>query len=278
MPLLVVRAPAGPARRATVIVLHGTGGTKEGQRPWLERLARKGFLAVALDARYHGARTAEGTGSAAYNRAIVQAWRTRPGEPQEHPFYFDTVWDIWRTLDYLESRPDVDPTRIGMIGFSMGGIEAWLAAAADQRVGVVVPAIATQSFRWTLEHDRWQGRAATIKSAHEAAAADLGEGAVNARVCRALWSKIVPGILDQFDGPSMLRLMAGRPLLLLNGEDDPNCPIEGARLAFAAAEEAYAQAKAGDRLRVMVAANTPHRVTDEQSAAALAWLVSWLQP
>jgi hypothetical protein len=29
---------------------------------------------------------------------------------------------------------------------------------------------------------------------------------------------------------------------------------------------------------VMVAANTPHRVTDEQNAAALEWLVSWLQP
>ena len=41
----------------------------------------------------------------------------------------------------------------------------------------------------------------------------------------------VPGITDQFDCPSMMRLMAGRPLLILNGDQDPNCPIEGARCA-----------------------------------------------
>ena len=126
-----------------------------------------------------------------------------------------------------------------MIGFSMGGIETWLAGAVDERVKVAVPAIGVQSFRWSLENDKWQGRANTIKAAHEAAAKDLGEAEVNAKVCRALWNKVIPGILDQFDCPSMLRLFAGRPLLILNGEKDPNCPLEGAKLAFAAAEEAY---------------------------------------
>src|SRR5579862_2816347 len=122
-----------------------------------------------------------------------------------------------------------------MIGFSMGGIETWLAAAVDDRVKVAVPAIGVQSFRWSLEHERWQGRANTIKAAHEAAAKDLGEAQVNAKVCRALWSKVIPGILDQYDCPSMIRLFAPRPLLILNGENDPNCPLDGARLAFAAA-------------------------------------------
>ena len=41
---------------------------------------------------------------------------------------------------------------------------------------------------------------------------------VDAKVCRALWNKVIPGILDQFDCPSMIRLFAGRPLLILNGE------------------------------------------------------------
>jgi hypothetical protein len=40
----------------------------------------------------------------------------------------------------------------------------------------------------------------------------------------------------------MLRLFAGRPLLILNGELDPNCPIEGAEIAFAAARQAYQEA------------------------------------
>ena len=57
-----------------------------------------------------------------------------------------------------------------MIGISMGGIETWLAAAVDDRVKVAVPAISVQSFRWSLENEEWQGRANTIKAAHEAAA------------------------------------------------------------------------------------------------------------
>ncbi len=230
VPALVVRPlDAKPGeRRPAVIVLHGTGGTKEGNRPWLERLANRGIIAVAIDGRYHGERSGGEKGTKAYNEAIVQAWRAKSGEPQAHPFYFDTCWDIWRTIDYLQTRPDVDPERIGMIGISKGGIETWLGAAVDERVKVAVPCIGVQSFRWSLDHDRWQARANTIKEAHEAAAKDLGEPGINARVCRELWSKVIPGILDEFDGPSMLRLFAGRSLLILNGERDPNCPLEGA--------------------------------------------------
>ena len=162
-----------------------------------------------------------------------------------------------------------------MIGFSMGGIETWLAAAVDERVKVAVPAIGVQSFRWSLENDHWQGRANTIKAAHQAAAKDLGEPEVNQKVCRALWNKIIPGILDQFDCPSMLRLFAGRPLLILSGEKDGNCPLEGARLAFASAEKAYKDAKASGKLRILVAP-VGHQVTKEQHQAALEWFEKWL--
>ena len=105
------------------------------------------------------------------------------------------------TVDYLVSRDDIDAKRLGMIGFSMGGIETWLAASVDTRIRVAVPAIGVQSLRWSLEHEQWQGRANTIRAAHEAAARDLGEREVNSRVCKALWTKICPGILDQFDCP-----------------------------------------------------------------------------
>jgi dienelactone hydrolase len=279
VPVLIVR-PAGSAGKKlpAVIVLHGTGGSKENQRGFMEELARRGIIGVAIDARYHGARSGGAKGATAYNEAIIRAWRTKPGEPQEHPFYYDTVWDLWRTVDYLQSRPDIDPERIGMIGFSMGGIETWLAAAVDDRIKAAVPAIGVQSFRWSLKHDKWQGRANTIKAAHQAAAKDLGEPAVNQKVCRALWNKILPGILDQFDGPSLLRLFAGRALLILNGEKDGNCPIEGAKLAFAAAEKAFQDAGASDKLRIMVAEGVGHSVTAEQRQAALAWFEKWLRP
>jgi dienelactone hydrolase len=277
VPVLIVK-PAGLKGKApAVICLHGTGGAKEGQMGLMKDLARQGIIGVAIDARYHGARSGGAKGSAAYIEAITRAWRTRPGEPMEHPFYYDTVYDLWRTVDFLESLGFVDARNLGMIGFSMGGIETWLAASADERIKVTVPAIGVQSFRWSLDNNKWQGRANTIAGAHKAAAKDLGEAEVNAAVCKALWGKVIPGILDQFDGPSMLRLFAGRYLLVLNGENDPMCPLGGARLAFAEAEKAFQAAGTPERLRIMVAAGVGHSVTAEQRKVALEWFVKYLK-
>jgi dienelactone hydrolase len=245
---------------------------------WLTDLAQRGIIGVAIDARYHGDRAGGAQGATAYNEAITRAWRAKSGTPQEHPFYYDTCWDLWSTLDYLESRKDVDPRRIGMLGTSMGGIETWLAGAVDDRVAVAVPAIGVQSFRWSLENDKWQGRARTIAAAHKAAAADLGEAEVNAKVCRALWDKVIPGMLGPYDCPSMIRLFAGRPLLILNGELDLNCPLGGAEVAFAAAQDAFKAAGTSDRLEIIVAKGVGHTVTAEQRTAALDWLVRWLKP
>jgi dienelactone hydrolase len=274
VPVLLVR-PEAQGKFPAVIVLHGTGGNKDGQKNWLADLAKRGIIGLAIDARYHGERAGGAKGSTAYVAAITRAWRTPMGQPAEHPFYYDTCWDLWRTLDYLQTRPDVDPERLGMIGTSMGGIETWLAASVDERVKVAVPLIGVQSFRWSLENERWQGRARTIAAAHEAAAKDLGEPMVNAKVCRALWGKVIPGILDDFDCPNMIRLFAGRPLLIANGELDQNCPIEGARLAFAAAEDAFAKAGAKEKLHIVTGPGG-HTVTPEFRKEALAWCEKWL--
>lgn len=276
VPVLLIR-PADQKKYPAVLVLHGTGGNKDGQRDLLRDLAKRGIIGVAIDGRYFGERAPGAKRSEAYNEAIIRAWRAKPGEPQEHPFYYDTCWDIWRTVDYLQTRPDVDPQKLGVIGFSKGGIETWLAAAVDDRLKVAVPAIGVQSFRWSLENKSYQARARTISQASEAAAKDLGESSVNEKVCLALWNKILPGILTQFDCPSMIRLFAGRPLLILSGELDPNCPLEGAKLAFASAENAYRQAKAEDRLQINVAKGVGHSVTKDQRAVALAWFEKWLK-
>jgi dienelactone hydrolase len=277
VPVLILRPASAGKKLPAVIVLHGTGGNKESQLGFMKELVARGIIGVAIDARYHGARAGGAKRSEAYNAAIVRAWRTKSGEPMEHPFYYDTCWDLWRTVDFLQKHEAIDPQRLGMIGFSMGGIQTWLAAAVDDRVKVAVPAIGVQSFRWSLEQDRWQGRARTIGAAHEAAAKDLGEPKVNQKVCRVLWAKILPGILDEFDCPSMLRLFAPRPLLILNGELDQNCPLGGAKLAFAAAERAYRDAGASERLRILVAEGVGHAVPPPQRQAALEWFERWLK-
>lgn len=49
------------------------------------------------------------------------------------------VWNAMRALDYLETRADVDPQRMGVTGLSGGGVISWCLGAADDRVKVVVP-------------------------------------------------------------------------------------------------------------------------------------------
>ncbi len=50
------------------------------------------------------------------------------------------TWDCGRAVDYLITRPEVDPERIGVVGNSGGGIMALLATAADPRIKVCAAA------------------------------------------------------------------------------------------------------------------------------------------
>ena len=277
VPCLSVVPTGAKGNIPAIIVLHGTGGNKDGVISWLEEFARQGIMGIAIDARYHGDRSGGKKGSEAYVAAIAKAWKSPAGSAMEHPFYYDTVWDLWRLVDLLEDKQAKAPRQIGMLGISMGGIQTWLAASVDDRVTVAAPLIGVQSFRWSLENDKWQGRANTIKAAHEAAAKDLGEPLVNKKVCRELWGKVIPGILDDFDCPNLIQLFAGRSLFISNGDQDGNCPIEGARIAIKAAEEAFAKSGDKAKLEVHVGEKVGHTVTPEHRKAAVAFCVKWLK-
>lgn len=92
-----------------------------------------------MDARYHGRRATPNVDDAraGYQDAIFRAWLTR----DQRPFLLDNIADLRQILDLLESRPDVDASRIGMAGLSLGGMHTWLCAALDTRIAVAAPVI-----------------------------------------------------------------------------------------------------------------------------------------
>ncbi|MEJ7738398.1 MAG: acetylxylan esterase [Chitinophagaceae bacterium] len=262
-----------------VICLHGTGGSKDDESiiNLLDQFSRIGIMGVAIDARYHGEQVAGGANKAQqYVEAITKAWTNTDSTRKEHPFFFDTVYDLWRLTDYLITRPDVQAKRIGMMGISMGGIETWMAASVDKRIKVAVPVIAAQSFKWSLENNSWEGRARTIWKVHEQVAKDLGDSLVNKNSVKLLWDKLLPGITDQFDCPSMIRLFAPRPLLLLNNEKDLNCPLAGAQVAFKSAIIAYRSKNALNKLKIHVTPGEPHKFLPQHFQMTIAWFKKWL--
>jgi dienelactone hydrolase len=272
VPTLIVKPRGSTGRRPAVIVLHGTGGSKDGMAARLRRLATRGFIGVAIDGRYHGERATAVAGSAgSYENAILRAYRNGG----EHPFLYDTVWDVLRLVDYLQTRDDVDGARIGLMGISKGGMETYLAAAVDARIAAAVPLIGVQSFRWALEHGAWDSRAWTIRGAIEPAAKDGSEN-VGVAFMKKFYDRITPGLYGDFDGPAMLPLIAPRPLLAINGDSDPRTPGGGVRECAAAAERAYKSAGVPDRFVMHFQPNAGHEVTPAADDMAVEWFARWL--
>lgn len=273
VPLLILKKGQPAERKAVIIALHGTGGSKEGMRGLLQTYADLGFIGVAMDARHHGERAQPIQGLPnSYQSAMLKAYRTGEG----HPYLYDTVWDVLRLVDYLTTRADVDAARIGLVGNSKGGTEAYLAAAADERIAVVVPLIGVQSFGWSLRHAAaWEARTWTLRAATEAAAAESRENVSGAFV-RKFYDRIAPGLVDKFDGPAMLPLIAPRPLLVVNGDSDPRSPLGGVREAVASAERAYAAAGATERFSFLLQVDAAHEVTPEAQEKVRQWFVRWL--
>mmetsp|Transcript_23017 Transcript_23017/g.40868 ORF Transcript_23017/g.40868 Transcript_23017/m.40868 type:complete len:392 (-) Transcript_23017:420-1595(-) len=262
VPLLLYSTRTHPpdapsASRPAVIVIHPTGSCKEEISNHLEDLAEKGFVAVGMDCRYHGRRGSRED----YDDALVRAWRGSG----EHPFLLDNVWDVMHVLDYLATRQDVDQGRIGLTGISLGGMITWLAAAADPRITAAAALIGVHGFKWALENNQYQARVASIQKVFDVAASDLGKDEVDADVVIQVWNKLLPGIIDKYDAVHSLPCIAPRPLLVLNGEDDPRCPVDSLMLAVEATRRHYLNHPRV--FEVYVQKGTGHTKTDEMVAA-----------
>ena len=273
IPFLVIRkkSKGSLVRRPAVICLHSTGRSKETMRPFLEAFACLGYVAVGMDARYHGDR---GHNPHAYGDALVAAWETA----QEMPFLFDTVWDLMKLMDYLTQRPDIDPERIGMMGISLGGMHTWFAAAADPRIAAAVPLIGVQSFGWAVANDQWHARVDSIPRPFAVAAHDLGKDGIDSETVAAVWRRLAPGLMDFLDSPQTLPTIAPRPLFVYNGKDDPRCPIQGLTKVVLRTAQRYKEAGVPERFKFFAEEGVAHTLTEEMGDAAILWFNKYLRP
>ncbi|KAI3872465.1 hypothetical protein MKX03_023205 [Papaver bracteatum] len=257
-------------KRPAIVFLHSTNKCKEWLRPLLEAYASRGYIAVAIDSRYHGERAKNMT---TYKDALVESWE----KGDTMPFIFDTVWDLIKLADYLSQREDIDPSRIGITGESLGGMHAIFAAFVDTRYAVVVPIIGVQGFRWAIDNDQWQARVNSIKAVFEKARADLGKDEIDKEVVEKVWDRIAPGLASEFDAPYSVPAISPRPLLILNGAEDPRNPIAGLEIPFAKARLAYSEANCPQNFNAIAEPGIGHMITSLMVKEASEWFDKFLQ-
>ena len=190
VPGIFLKSVRATDRRPAIVLLHGTGSRKEELLGTMRTLADRGFVSAVIDSRHHGERITTGSDNDQYYAAMLQTYRTGRGRP----YLYDTVWDVMRLIDYLETRADVDAARIGVMGISKGGTEAYLAAAVDPRIVTAVPVIGVQGYRWALDHNQWQPRVSTFAPPVRSAAREEGVEVVDAAFVRRFYDRVVPGI------------------------------------------------------------------------------------
>jgi cephalosporin-C deacetylase-like acetyl esterase len=158
-----------------------------------------------------------------------------------------TIWDGIRALDYLLSRPEVDPARVGATGNSGGGTHTSYLSALDDRIKAAAPSCYITAWHFLLD---------TIGPQD-------GE-------------QVFPGWLNYgMDFPDFIYSFAPKPFLVLSAIRD-FFPIGGVRQSFAEAHRVYETLGIGDKLQ-KVEADDGHGYSKPRRQAAYRWFARWLQ-
>jgi dienelactone hydrolase len=229
-------------------------------------LARQGYVVLVIDMFYWGERRMlldDDTQDwrrpdMGITRERVNAFNRRAGENE--PLVGRTIysagftwpgvmfWDDLRSLDYLASRPEVDPNRLGCVGLSVGGLRSCHLAALDDRIKAAVVVGWMCSFpRQIKKHVRHT----------------IGH------------TKVVPGLYQQMDYPDVAALAAPAAMLVINGSKDGLFEPQGVKEAFEKLAACYRKAGASEKLRTRLY-DTPHEFNAEMQQEAWAWLKRWI--
>jgi cephalosporin-C deacetylase-like acetyl esterase len=218
------------------------------QHVWIS-LAKRGILVLAYDPQGQGER---------YQYFDVELGRPRLGSTAEHTMAGIQclltgtnvaryeLWDGIRGVDYLLSRGDVDPERIGVAGNSGGGTQTAYLAVVEPRLAVAAPACYITSWE-----KLW-----------------AGPGPQDAE------QNFAGFLRDGLDFGDFLIAFAPRPLKVLTAIRD-FFPIDGARATFAEARRIYEVLGAADRIDFFEY-DDGHGWSKPRREAAYRWLEKWL--
>ena len=160
------------------------------------------------------------------------------------------VWNAIRALDYLETRPEIDATRIGLTGISGGGAMTWYTAAVDERVAAAIPVCSTITFGSQAAHWTAAGQCDCIYYHNT-----------------YLW-----------DFPIVSALIAPRPLLILSGQRDGDFPPDGYHEVFRRSKRIYDLYAESDSERIReIDANVGHTDAPLFLREARLWMHRWLK-
>ncbi|MCD6082604.1 acetylxylan esterase [Candidatus Aerophobetes bacterium] len=205
--------------------------------PYAEVLTQKGYCALCIDAWCFGERRGR-TESETFKQML---WMGQV-------LWGMMVYDSLRAIDYLVSRPDVDASRLGTMGISMGSTMAWWVAALDTRIKVCIDICCLTDFQALIESRGLDGHGIYY---------------------------YVPGLLKHFTTSDINKLIVPRPHLSLAGNFDRLTPPQGLDRIDAELKEAYAQENAEDAWK-LVRYNTGHFETAAMRKEILSFLERWL--
>ncbi len=194
-------------RHAAVILVHGLGGNKDQLAMLAVMLAQKGYAALCIDAAGHGDRPK--IGGAQENALGVAPFKAMIAQ---------TVQDLRCAVDVLSARKDVDTSRIGYVGASLGGIIGSRFLADEPRIACATILAAGGNLGQLL-------------------ATSQIEGAKKLRAGKKIDPVAIQKELNEVDPAKHIGRAKPRPMLYLHGDKDDVVPVVNNDALFKATKQ-----------------------------------------
>lgn len=215
-------------------------GNKAGYQHYGAWFARNGYACLVLDTVQLG--EIEGIHHGTYREGMWW-WNSRG-----YTSAGAEAWNCLRALDYLETRPEIDASRIGVTGRSGGGAYSWWIAALDERIKAACPV---------------------------AGITDLENHVVDG-VVEGHCDCMFPVNTYRWDFAQVAALVAPRPLLICNSDKDTIFPLDGVVRVHEKVRSIYQILGATDRLGLLITEG-PHKDTQELQVPVLRWFNRFLK-